>query len=56
VKKIVEKAAAEKPEPVAASGAEKEKKAPEARAANLMAALEASLARAKGQMKRRKSA
>jgi DNA end-binding protein Ku len=56
VRKIVEKkAAAEAPVSPAAPAA-KEKKSHETRAADLMSALEASLARAKGQAKRRKSA
>jgi DNA end-binding protein Ku len=54
VKKIVDKKAATAAP--AAPPPDKENKPQEARAANLMAALEASLARAKGQAKRRKSA
>ena len=58
VKKVVEKkAAAEAPvTPAAPAHPGKEKKSHESRAADLMSALEASLARAKGQAKRRKSA
>lgn len=54
VKKMVEKKAAK--EVVVQPPPDEEAKPQEARAANLMAALEASLARAKGQVKRRKSA
>ena len=57
VKKVVEKkAAAEAPVTPVAPKEAKEKKSHEARAGDLMSALEASLARAKGQAKRRKSA
>jgi len=54
VKKVVEKKAAAEGA-VVQPPADKEKQPQEARAANLMAALEASLARAKGQSKRRKT-
>ena len=56
VRQVVDKKAAEEGPVAPAAPAAKEKKHHEARAADLMSALEASLARAKGQAKRRKSA
>jgi DNA end-binding protein Ku len=56
VKKVVEKKAAKAAPVTPAAPPGREKKSHESRAADLMSALEASLARAKGQTKQRKSA